>query len=273
MIDSKFDPFVAEWASYVNNPNLGPIEKYLKMAQLLEYPDLDIGAYVEKINILGKHCWSVCPDEGEIIDRVSRFNGEFFGSLGYGPNEADYYDPRNNFLNEVVDKKTGIPITISIMYAEVAKHTGLDVRVVDFPGHVLAKIGETIILDPYNGGMIVKHRDLQIILDNTFDGEVLFRPEYLDEARPENIMIRMARNLKNSYMYSYDYERAKRCADMVLAFDPESPEDVRDKGIIEGRLLHYKDSLTHLNRYLEINPSGYDVDHVLEMIKSIREKI
>ena len=273
MEEHGFDPFVAEWASYVNNPNLGPVEKYLKMAQLLEYPDLDIGVCIEKINALGRHCWSVCSSEGEIVDRVGRFNGEFFGSLGYGPDETDYYDPRNNFLNEVIDKKTGIPITLSIMYAEVAGHTGLNVRLVDFPGHILAKIGEMVILDPYNGGMIVGHDDLQTILDSVFDGEVLFKPEYLNEAKPERLMIRMARNLKNSYMHSYDYARARRCADMVLAFDPESPDDVRDKGIIEARLLHYSASLEHLNRYLEINPGGHDVDHVLEMIKSIREKI
>ena len=87
MKEHKFDPFVAEWASYVNNPNLGAIEKYLKMAQLLEYPSLDISSYIEKINAYGRHCWSVCPDEGKITDRISRFNGEFFGSLRYGPNE------------------------------------------------------------------------------------------------------------------------------------------------------------------------------------------
>ncbi len=273
MKEHEFDPFVAEWASYVNNPNLGPVEKYLKMAQLLEYPDLDIGAYIEKINVLGRHCWSVCPDEGKNEDKVGRFNGEFFGSLGYGPDETDYYDPRNNFLNEVIDRKIGIPITLSILYTEVATRTGLDIRVVDFPGHILAKIDETLILDPYNGGMIVGHDELQAILDGVFDGEVLFKPEYLDEAKPERMMIRMARNLKNSYMHSYDYARAGRCADMVLAFDPESPDDVRDKGIIEGRLLHYETALGHLNRYLEINPGGDDVDHVLEMIKNIREKI
>ena len=273
MKEHKFDPFVAEWASYVNNPNLGAIEKYLKMAQLLEYPSLDISSYIEKINAYGRHCWSVCPDEGKITDRISRFNGEFFGSLRYGPNETDYYDSRNNFLNEVIDRKTGIPITLSILYAEVAGHAGLDIRVVDFPGHILAKMGETTILDPYNGGMIVGHDELQAILDGVFDGEVLFKPEYLDEAKPERLMVRMARNLKNSYMHSYDYVRAGRCADMVLAFDSESPDDVRDKGIIEGRLLHYETSLEHLNRYLEINPGGDDVDHVLEMIKNIREKI
>ena len=168
MKEHKFDPFVAEWASYVNNPNLGAIEKYLKMAQLLEYPDLDISSYIEKINAYGRHCWSVCPDEGKITDRISRFNGEFFGSLRYGPNETDYYDPRNNFLNEVIDRKTGIPITLSILYAEVAGHAGLDIRVVDFPGHILAKMGETTILDPYNGGMIVGHDELQSSFDYSF---------------------------------------------------------------------------------------------------------
>jgi len=199
-------------------------------------------------------------------------NEHLFENLGFSGDDDDYYNPNNNFLNEVIDKKVGLPITISILYAEIAKFVGLELKIVGFPGHVLVKYNEEMILDPFYDGRLLDVDDLQEILDRNFDGQVEFKPEFLDEVKPEQILLRMARNLKNSYVQSFVYDKALRCVNMVLAVQPESPEDVRDKGILEERLQNSEIALKYLNKYLEINPNAEDVDFILELIRSIKSK-
>ncbi len=172
----------------------------------------------------------------------------------------------------LLKKKSGLPITISILYVEVAKFVGLDLKIVGFPSHILVKYNEEMILDPFYDGTLLDVDDLQEILDTNFDGQLKFQPEFLDEIESEQILLRITRNLKNSYVQSYVYDKALRCTNMVLAIEPESPEDIRDKGILEERLQNSEAALKYLNRYLEINPNAEDIDFILEMIRSIKTK-
>lgn len=271
-MDKEFDPFVAEWFSFVKNPNFNLVEKCLKFAQILEYPDLDIEKYIEKITKMGMSLKESISDVKNPTYLISMLNEHLFENLGYSGDDDDYYNPKNNFLNEVIDKKTGLPITISILYAEIAKFIGLDLKIVGFPSHILVKYNEEMILDPFYDGRLLDIDDLQEILDTNYGGEVEFKPEFLDEIEPEQILLRMTRNLKNSYIQSFVYDKALRCVNMVLAIEPESPEEIRDKGILEERLLNYDDALKYLNKYLEINPNAEDVDFILELIRSIKTK-
>ncbi|QDI89301.1 tetratricopeptide repeat protein [Candidatus Nitrosopumilus sp. SW] len=271
-MEKEFDPFVAEWYSFVKNPNFNLVEKCLKFAQILEYPDLDIEKYIEKITKMGMSLKESVSDVKNPTYLISMLNEHLFENLGYSGDDDDYYNPKNNFLNEVIDKKTGLPITISILYTEVAKFIGLDLKIVGFPSHILVKYNEEMILDPFYDGRLLDIDDLQEILDTNYGGEIEFKPEFLDEIEPEQILLRMTRNLKNSYVQSFVYEKALRCVNMVLAIEPESPEDIRDKGILEERLLNYNEALKYLNKYLEINPNAEDVDFILELIRSIKTK-
>lgn len=271
-MSKEFDPLVAEWLSFVKNPNFNLVEKCLKFSQLLEYPDLDVDQYIKKINKIGMSLKESVGDVKNPTYLISMLNEHLFENLGFAGDDDDYYSPKNNFLNEVIDKKTGLPITLSILYAEVAKFVGLDLKIVGYPGHILAKYGEEMILDPFYDGRLLDIDDLQEILDMNFDGELGFQPEFLDEISPEQILIRMTRNLKNSYAQSFVYDKALRCVDMVLAIEPESPDDIRDKGILEQRMLNSGVALEYLNKYLEINPNAEDVDFILELIRSIKTK-
>lgn len=271
-MEENFDPFVAEWYAFVKNPNFNLVEKCLKFAQILEYPDLEIEKYIEKISKIGMSLKESVSDVKNPTYLISMLNEHLFENLGYGGDDEDYYNPKNNFLNEVLDRKTGLPITISILYAEVAKFVGLDLKIVGFPSHILVKHNEEMILDPFYDGRLLDIDDLQDILDTNFGGEIEFKPEFLDEIEPEQILVRLTRNLKNSYVQSFVYDKALRCVNMVLAIEPESPEDIRDKGILEERLLNYESALKYLNKYLEINPNAEDVDFILELIRSIKTK-
>ena len=272
MSAEKFDPFVSEWISFSKNSKYNLIEKSLKLAQILEYPDLNISKYVEKINEIGNSLKLKIDDVKNSTYLISMLNEHVFEKYGFQGDDEDYYDPRNNFLNAVIDKKTGIPITLSIIYSEVAKYIDLDLRIVGFPGHVVVKYEEEMIMDPFYRGRLLTINDLEEILYRNFGDGVEFIPEYLNTATTDQILTRLLRNLKNAYTQSYAYDKAMRCTDMILGIRPESPEEIRDKGILEERLLHYNEALPLLNKYLELEPEAEDADFILELIKSVREK-
>ncbi|MFP6585778.1 MAG: transglutaminase-like domain-containing protein [Candidatus Nitrosopelagicus sp.] len=272
MSAEKFDPFVSEWVSFSKNSKHNLIEKSLKLAQILEYPDLNISKYIEKINEIGNSLKLKIKYVKNSTYLISMLNEHVFEKYGFQGDDEDYYDPRNNFLNAVIDKKTGIPITLSIIYSEVAKYIGLDLKIVGFPGHVVVKYEEEMIIDPFYRGRLLTINDLEEILYRNFGDGVEFIPEYLNTATTDQILTRLLRNLKNAYTQSYAYDKAMRCTDMILGIRPESPEEIRDKGILEERLLHYNEALPLLNKYLELEPEAEDADFILELIKSVREK-
>ena len=272
-LNEKFDPLVSEWTLFVKNPNFSLVEKCLKLAEILEYPNLDMSGYIKKLNDIGSSLKLAIGQNDNPTYRISILNEHLFRHHGFKGDADDYYNPKNNFLNAVLDKKSGIPITLSIIYTEVAKHIGLDLHMAGFPSHVVVKYGEEMIFDPFNEGKLLNIEDLEEILYQNYGEEVEFLPEFLDDITSEQILIRMARNLKNSYAQSYAYDMAMRCINMVLALMPDSPEEIRDKGILQERLLNYNESLGLLNRYLELNPDAEDADFVLDLIRSVREKI
>ena len=272
MPTERFDPFVSEWITFSKNPNYNLIEKCLKLSQILEYSDLDISKYVKKINDIGNSIKLKVSEIKNPTYLISMLNEYLFDEIGFRGAEEDYYDPGNSFLNVVLDKKTGIPITLSIIYAEVARNIGLELHIVGFPGHVIVKYKNEIILDPFYRGRLLTIEDLEEILDRNFGDGIEFIPEYLNEATTEQLLTRLLRNLKNAYTQSYAYDKAMKCTDMILGMRPESPEEIRDKGILEERLLRYDKALPLLNKYLELQPEADDADFILELIKSVREK-
>ena len=210
MSAEKFEPFVSEWVSFSKNPNYNLIEKCLKLGQIIEYPELNISKYIEKINEMGNYLKIKIGEVKNSTYLISVLNEYLFDELGFHGAEEDYYDPVNSFLNVVVDKKTGIPITLSILYTEVAKHVGLDLRIVGFPGHVIVKYKKEMILDPFYRGRLLTVDDLEKILNRNFGEDVKFVPEYLNEATTEQLLTRLLRNLKNAYTQSYDYDNAMK---------------------------------------------------------------
>ena len=272
MSTERFDPFVSEWTAFSKNPNYNLIEKCLKLAEILEYHDLDIAKYVERINEIGNSIRMKISGVKNPTYLISILNEYLFDELGFCGAEEDYYDPGNSFLNTVLDKKTGIPITLSIIYVEAAKNIGLDLKIVGFPGHVIVKYKNEIILDPFYRGRLLTIENLEEILDRNFGDGVEFVPEYLNEATTEQLLTRLLRNLKNAYTQSYAYDSAMKCTDMILVMQPESPEEIRVKVILEERLLRYDKALPLLNKYLELQPEADDADFILELIKSVREK-
>ena len=271
-MNAEFDPVLSEWSTYVRNPKLNLIEKCLKLAQILEYHNLDIENEVQKINDIGISLRNSIVESKNHTYRISLLNEFLFQTCGFNGNMEDYYNPKNNFLNYVIDEKTGTPITLAILYSELGKHIELDLRIIGFPSHVIVEGGEELMLDPFNKGKQLSTDDLREILLRNYGDDVELVPEYLNEITVEQILIRILRNLKSSYTESYSYEKSIRCNLMILAISPDSPDEIRDIGILEEKLMNYKKSIKYLERYLELDPNAQDVDLILEFIRNIREK-
>ena len=267
------DTLTYEWKSYVDNPRLNLIEKCLKLAQIIEYPNLDISNEVQKINNLGIALKNSITETKNQTYLISLLNEFIFQKCGFYGDLEDYYNPKNNFLNYVVDEKHGVPITLSIIYKELARYIGLEIRIIGFPSHVIVEGGEELILDPFNNGKLLSEGDLQEILYRNYGDDVNFLPEYLVAITTEQILIRILRNLKTSYAESYAYDKAILCNEMILIISSESPEEIRDIGILEEKMSHYEKAIEFLNRYLQLDPNAEDADFILEFIRKIREKI
>ena len=161
-MSNKSEPFIEEWELYAKNPNHDLIEKCLKLAQMLEYPELDISEYVEKINSIGISLQNLLVEKKNPTYRISILNEYLFSKYGFQGDMDDYYNPKNNFLNNVIEQKVGIPITLSIIYSEIGKFLNLDLKIVGFPSHVIVKYDEETILDPFNHGNPVSYTHLTL---------------------------------------------------------------------------------------------------------------
>ena len=265
-------PLVSEWNLFVNNNNYNLIEKCLKLAQILEYPELNITNEIEKIKELGLKFRDRIVESKNPTYTISLLNEFLFDVERFQGDLDDYYNPKNNFLNYVLYRRTGIPITLCILYTEIAKYANIDLKIVGFPSHVIVKFEEEMILDPFNRGRLLELEDLQEILYQNYGDSVEFEAEYLNEISEEKILVRMLRNLKNSYMDSFAYDMAIICNKMILGIIPYSIDEIRDMGILEEKLGNYENAIKFLNTYLEKDPNAEDVDYVLELIKEIRNK-
>ena len=270
-MSSESNSFVSEWKTCFSNHKLNLIEKCLKLAQILEYPNLDITKEIEKIHDLGITLKNSIVESKNSTYKISLLNEFLFQKCGFHGDVDDYYNPKNNFLNYVIDKKTGIPITLSILYSELGKHIGIDLRIIGFPSHVIVEGGEELMLDPFNSGKHLSVDDLLEILNLNFGEEVELVPEYLNEITTEEILIRILRNLKSSYKDSYSYNQSLRCNMMILAINPNSSEEIRDAGILEEKMQNYEKATEFLNKYLELVPNAEDADFILQLIKKMRK--
>ncbi|HKY09974.1 MAG TPA: transglutaminase-like domain-containing protein, partial [Candidatus Binatia bacterium] len=161
---------------------------------LSEYPGLDVAAYLARIDQLAVEVARRSDGSGEVYNCIAALNHVLFERHGFRGNSDDYYDPRNSFLNEVLERKTGIPITLSILYMEVAQRVGLALDGVGFPGHFLVKHARKnaeIVIDPFAQGDIKSRQELTRMLERLYGAQVGLRDEYLRAASKKEILKRM----------------------------------------------------------------------------------
>ena len=239
------------------------------------YPDLNVAAYLSRIEELAYNLRLRIAEDESIPDRISALNQFLFGDLGFGPNSEDYYDPRNSFLNEVLERRTGIPITLSVIYLELGRKIGLPLQGVSFPGHFLVKCAVpegAVVLDPYSGGASLDLQDLQKRLRDVRGGEVsrAIVAELLISATNKEIIVRLLRNLKAIYLREHNLDKALPIMNWIIATMPDQTEELRDRGMIYQELDCPRAALADFETYLTHVPSCEDADGIRRRIMELR---
>ena len=237
------------------------------------YPDLDVDHYMAEIERMAMRLRGRMPQTFGGEERVVALNQFLYEDLGYWGNTDDYYDPRNSYLNEVMERKTGIPITLSILYMELGRRIGLPLEGVSFPGHFLVRLrlrGGMLVLDPFAGGAPQSEEELRsrvkrVIPDGVADdlpASELPLDQFLEPATHRQILSRVLRNLKSIYRNTDKPERLLDVLNRMLIVTPGASTELRERGYVYQRLECYRAALKDLTDYSEREPDAPDLDEV-----------
>lgn len=241
-----------------------------------DYPDLDINAYLSRIDGLATAVAARLGAEADAYRSIAALNFVLFEQQAFRGNREHYFDPRNSFLNEVLDRKTGIPISLSILYIEVAHRIGLSLQGVGFPGHFLVKyVGdhEEIVVDPFNRGEILSQQDLETMLYRLYGGKIVFEPQLLETISKKQILRRMLNNLKIIYLRQNDLIKGLSIVDRLMVLDPGAGEDLRDRGLIYLQLECFKQALEDLESYLRLAPHAEDAPAIRQQVTVLTRQV
>ena len=237
-----------------------------------EYPSLDEAAYLRKLDDIAAQVMRSLPPGALPERRVGRLNLVLFRELGFRGNDADYYDPRNSFLNEVLDRRMGIPITLSVVYLEVARRCGLAAQGINFPGHFLCKVpldeGE-LIVDPFHRGRLLGKEDLQKLLQST-SRDARLSARHLRAASGRDILSRMLLNLRAVYLERRDIPRALSAVERLLVLSPSDVRTLRERAELYEKLGGSAAAAADLARVLEIEPSAQDAQALRARVARLR---
>ena len=253
----------------------------LQLSKILYHDDLDLEKNLHDIRILHRELNDKVKERSkkELVNRPTQIieiiNEFMFKEKEFRSNIHDYQNPMNNFLNVVLQKKIGIPITLSIIYISLGNSINFRLYPINFPGHFLVKhiLDENrneIIIDPFNQGRIMDDYSLKNILDRFFPYQkILVTKSLLEKTTLSHVMIRLLNNLKESFFEIQEFERLNIANEMILCIDPQNSHAIRDKGII----LYDKNPQKAeelLIKYLELEPEANDADSILNTIKNLR---
>jgi len=241
------------------------------------YPGLDVDGYLGEIERFAVRLRGRLPPGESAEERVLELNRFLFDDLGFAGNADHYYDPRNSYLNEVLDRRTGIPITLSVLYMEIGRRIGLALEGVSFPGHFLVRLrlrGAMLVLDPFSGGETQSEADLRerlrrVIPEGATGGlpvDELPLDSFLEPASKRQILARLLRNLKGIYLGADRPQRLLDVLNRTLIVTPEAHGELRERGLLYQRMEAYRAALKDLQDYAALEPEAPDIEDVRAMV-------
>jgi regulator of sirC expression with transglutaminase-like and TPR domain len=236
----------------------------LLISALLQ-PGLDPELYLRRLESLSIAAVASVPRDAPLPARILALNRFLFDEEGFSGNLDDYYDPRNSFLDQVLERRTGIPITLSLLFVEVARQVGIPAFGVGFPGHFLVRVGKggsTLVLDPFARGRSLGEEELDRRLADVYgEGALTIRtnPAVLRAATRREILVRMLANLKAIYTRQGDLQRALVTVDAILTLTPDSADDLRDRGLMYRELGYLPAALADLRRFGALSDDGESI--------------
>lgn len=226
----------------------------------VEYPALETGRYLDRLDEMGERASQRLGTPVETSsDSIKALNEYLYDEEGFAGNREQYDDPRNSFLNEVLDRRTGIPITLAVVYLELARRAGLSVTGINFPGHFLLRApggvaGDDLIIDPFHGGALLSEFDCRQLLRSHLGDQAAFDRSLLAPATRLEIVVRMLVNLKRLYVRMRSFPQARCVSTLLLTADPSAVHELRDRGLLAYHLEDFASALRDLEEYLRLSP-------------------
>lgn len=243
----------------------------------IAYPSLEAAPYQAQIRSLADHVRDDLPAVPDAADFISALNIVLFVEEEFRGNEEDYYDPRNSFLNDVLERKLGIPITLSLLYMEVARHVGFALFGVGLPGHFLVKHftpeGDEVLIDPYEAGAIVTEEDCEQRVLDIYDGQMAFQREFLAPISRRQLLARLLNNLRGIYFNARNFKKAIEVLDLALAIHPHSADDVKQRAIVRYNVGMVRGAFEDFEEYLRLIPEAEDADEIRDTLVSLRNDL
>ena len=243
----------------------------------IEYPQLDVEAYVERVEHLAARVSAKVSETGDPAQSIAALNEVLFQEEMFRGNTVDYYNPRNSFLNDVLDRKLGIPITLALLYMEVARRVAFPLFGVGMPGHFLLKhydvSGHPILIDAFECGEIVTEEDCQKKLNLIYSGQLVLQPEFLMPVTRRQMLTRLLNNLKTIYLSQRNFRMALQIVDLVLVIYPRSPEDVKQRAVLRYNLDDLSGALKDFEDYVKMSPDASDTEEIRQTALSLRRSM
>lgn len=243
----------------------------LRFAQEIAYPSMDIYLYLERLEHLASSASRFVDASAPANTRAESLGDFLFRQLGFKGNVAEYPDPRNSYLNEVLDRRLGIPITLSVVFMAVARKLGIPAAGVGLPGHFIVSVveGEKVFYyDPFHGGVRLSTEDCGELVRTTTGHSGAFQPDWLEPVSETLILTRMLNNLRMVYIQREEWQPAQRTVECLQMLNPEHAEFLRDLGIIyhQGGALHK--AVHYYEQYLLRQPQAQDADTITRALQA-----
>lgn len=239
-----------------------------------EYPDLDIKAYFNALDTMAAEVAERLPAERYPLRIIQSINHYLYDDLGFVGNSSDYYDPRNSFLNDVIERRTGIPITLSLVYMELARRIDFPMVGVGMPGHFLIRpdIEEMeIYVDAYHRGETLFAEDCQNRLNQIYGQSVELQPAFLAPISPRQFLGRMLTNLKMIYLNRDQAQKSLAAIERILLLFPNASLELRDRGILHYHLGAWSEAYQDLKTYLAKVPDAEDATAIQQLLDRIAQ--
>ena len=241
-----------------------------------EYHGLDVGHECERIRMICSEGARRVWNETNPFARLDGLRSYFFEELGFRGNVAHYNDPRNSFLNQVMDRRLGIPLTLSILFMELARAAGFEACGIGLPGHFVTRLsyqGRQILVDPFHGGGVITEEDCKELVTNSTGRSYLFRSNYLKGTSERAVLARLLMNLKYAHLGRNNYGRALSVVERLLIVSPDDSSEIRDRGFLKARLGRPGAAITDLERYLTLAPHAPDIKAVEGRLVWLRRRV
>lgn len=241
-----------------------------------EYPGLDPRPSLDRLEGFAARVTLRLGSSKDPLDAIAAANGVLYDEEGFAGNRDDYYDPRNSFMNEVLDRRIGIPITLAILYMEVLRRAGIPAAGIALPGHFLAGVltSEGVLcVDAYNRGRRLSVKDCAAIVSKVHGGRTPLSPEHLRPVGPRAVMTRLLTNLKNIYVESRSYAKAHAVIDRLALLSSEAWGEIRDRGLVLYQMKCYRPALRDLETYLIHTPDAKDRADIVKLKDIIARRL